>query len=448
MGFKISNIVQIDDCSTIDITMTSTKNIVEFSNYQKVKYNGVEYDAGNHSIENTKNATFTFEDIASGTIISPIIIYVEKIENTSCPLVISHKKGDTVVEEVKLTLSATFYSNEPSDIVNNKENTSGSLTQEDVIISRPKEEKPPENSEVKPPQDNEDNDGNNGNNDNNGNNNNNNNNDNTGNETDTPQRPNDGNDNQNQGQTDNDQQPEEQEPPQSDTEVQLPIIDEEATADKEENANNQSQSNPTLPNDDIDTPPSDDEENNKSFLDFINNIDKKILIIAIACVLAILIIVIILIIIFSKPKNKEKANEQLVPPQPTETMEQIEPPINEQPTFTENPFMGQPIEQTDNMIVEEPENEFSPTPVFEETVNTESFEETDVSNTNTDESINETTVEDIMSVEEVITETKTDEYETILNLTIPKEELEKLKNDFNDVQSIDDSENEYSNIIQ
>ena len=431
LGFKISNIVQIEDCSSIDITMTSSKNIVEFSNYQTVKYNGVEYSSGNHAIDNTKNATFTFEDVTAGTIISPIIIYVEKIENTSCPLVISHKKGDTVIEEVKLTLSATFYSDEPSDIVNNKENTSGSLTQEDVIINRPKEEekpvekpteKPTEKPVEKP-------------------------NDTTQNENqtqnpneDNPQQPNGSqNQNQNQNQNGNEngndiQQPNVEDEPQYDSEIELPIINETATAEKEQAQNNQNTEKPI----DTETKPENPDDENKSFMDIINNIDKKIIIIAIIGVSVLLIIVVVLIVVFSK-SNKKKEETEEIPPLPVVEEQSLMP----QETTQENPFVVQELDESEENLLqpEEPlQDEFSPVPVFEETVNAEKeapIEETPV----VDEA-----PEELKSVEPVIE--IIDEYETILSSTIPKDELEKLKNDFSDLSSIADLENEYSDIVK
>ena len=417
LGFKISGIVQKEDCDTVEINLTSNKNVVEFSTYQDVLYNGTTYQSGNHTIEKSKNVTFEYT-ISEGNSLSPIIIYLERIENTSCPLEIRYCAGDVVVEKVNLTLSATFYSDQASDLRENKENSSGSLVQEDVIISRPNI--PPEKVEPSKPEEKP--------------------NEETTKPTNPPPNP-----NENQGGNNNQEETtpptEETQPSTPSEEIELPIIDEDATTPPTDE---------TTPPADETVPPVDDEtkpskpitppepptdgENDGGLLGFINKIDRTIILIAIAVVGLLLAIVVVLIIVFSTKKKKVKpeTQEQPIPVQEAPT---FMPPIEQQ--FIPQPPIEQiPIEPENNDFIIDDDLLSNSIPA--EVQQSEVIEET------------KQPVEEIIVPEPIIEEPAieepiivVDKFEQLLLASIPENELNALKSEFDN----SDNDDEYNNII-
>lgn len=445
LGFKISGIVQKEECDSIEIILSANKNIVEFSTYQDVVYNGTTYNSGNHTIEKTNNVAFIYS-VESGETLSPIIIYLETIENASCPLEIRYCKDDAIVEKVNMTLVATFYADQASDLRENKENSSGSLVQEDVIISRPNVPvKPPVEPEEKP----------------------------TDPPTTEPENP----------PTTEPENPPVEECKHTETkvintkeatvneegytgdtvcakcnkeitkgtkidklpstpsdEVELPIVDDETVPP----ITDPSIDNPTIPPvDDPTTPPVtkpiepvEPGDDKGGIFDFINSIPKTYIYIALGGVGFLLVVVIILIIALGSKKKKPTVQvEQVpvdVPPMPPAQIpeimqEQIPEPI---PVITETP---EPVID-ESLFVDIPETVEEAIPV-QETPIEETVPVTPVI-FNDPEPVIEPILDEIPLI---------DEYNEIMMATLPTEEIEKIKFEFDD--SDDSGEDEYSNIV-
>lgn len=453
LGFKISGIVQKEECDTIEIILNANKNVVEFSTYQDVIYNGTTYKSGNHTIEKTNNVAFIYE-VKDGETLSPIIIYLETIENTSCPLEIRYCKDDTIVEKVNMTLVATFYADQASDLRENKENSSGSLVQEDVIISRPnipskppvepsEPDTPPATDPVTPP---------------------------TADPVTPPVEECKHTETKVVGAKESTIDEEgytgdtvcvkcdkvitkgnkiDKLPSVPSEEIELPIIDESTIpSEDDETTTPPVITQPTKPDDKPIKP--EQEENN--FFSFINSIPKTYIYVAIGGVGLLLVIVIILIIALGSKKKKEPVQVEQVPvsvppmppmenpefmqeeiPAPIPVQEETMPitpviPVNNELEIddkllnfeTETPAEGIQDNTSDEVIevdnnVETTEETFPVTPVvFDEPV-----------------------VEEIPAV---------DEYSEIIMATLPATEIEKIKQDFEDIP--EGSFNEYDNIIQ
>ena len=434
LGFKISGIVQKDDCDTIEIYITASKDIVEFSTYQDVLYNGTTYQSGNHTIEPCRDATFVY-NVTSGQSLSPIIIYLTTIENTSCPLEIRYCNENGIVEKVGLTLSATFYGNQASELRDNKENSSGSLVQEDVIISRPNtpkptEPKPTEPTEPKPTEPTE--------------------------PKPTEPKPTEPKPTEpTQPTTPTEPTPsdptESTQPTVPDTEVELPIVNPDATTPT--NPNVPEEPDTTTPSEDTTQPdetrpvvppeskPTDPNEGGGGLLDFINGIDTMFIYIAIGAVLFLLIVVVVIIIILSTKKKKK-----------TEPVQQN---VNTQPIYQENTY--QPIPQQQEPVVAPPQEfipqEVTPQAPMQQTCIMIDDDILDNSYGNSEPVQEETKIEEIdipLFVEPEIPQTVTppvvkDKFEQYLQVSIPTVELQKLKNELNTTGSVED---DYSNIVQ
>lgn len=453
LGFKISGITQKDECDSIEIILHANKNIVEFSTYQDVVYNGTVYKSGNHTIDKTQNVAFIYT-IESGASLSPIIIYLETIENTSCPLEIRYCKEDTVVEKVNMTLVATFYADQASELRENKENSSGSLVQEDVIISRPNvPSKPPvePTDPVTPPTDPET-------------------------PPTNPETPSDDpvtppveeckhTETKIVGAKEATTEEEgysgdtvcskcekvitkgekiEKLPPPPSEEVELPIVDDSTLPPKDEDPS--IGDDPTIPpNTDPITPPTTDPKpvEKKGFFDFINSIPKTYIYVAIGAVGLLLVIVIVLIIALGSKKKKDQVQvEQVpvnVPPMPPTNnpellQEQIPEPVPVEPELPVAIPENNDLLIDDDLLlnkVEETKPEPEPIPVLEETVPVTPVIFADPIEEPIEENVEETVV--------------IDEYNEILMATLPEVEIKKIKFDFEDVP--DGEENEYENIV-
>jgi len=447
LGFKVSGIVQKEECDSIEIILSANKNIVEFSTYQDVIYNGTTYTSGNHTIDSTKKVAFIYS-VKGGESLSPIIIYLERIENTSCPLEIRYCKDDAIVEKVNMTLVATFYANQASDLRENKENSSGSLVQEDVIISRPNTPtKPVEPTEpVEPPVTEPD-------------------------EPDEPTTP---------------VTPPVEECKHTETKVvnaKEATVDEEGyTGDtvcvkcnKEIAKGTKIDKLPSTPSDEVElpivdtttppvtdppideteppvvddpiTPPTTDpvkpnppvNEDTKGIFDFINSIPKTYIYVAIGGVGFLLAVVIILIIVLGSKKKKDTIEvEQVpvnVPPMPPTTPEVMQEPVQEQipdpipvaPVIEENPDLL----IDDDLLFSTPAEEVTEEKPVEETIPA-----TPVMFTDPEPVVEEQPIPEIPII---------DEYNEIMMATLPASEIEKIKHEFE--SSDDNGEDEYSNII-
>lgn len=444
LGFKISGIVQKEECDSIEIILSANKNIVEFSTYQDVIYNGTTYTSGNHTIDNTKKVAFIYS-VKSGETLSPIIVYLERIENTSCPLEIRYCKDDTVIEKVNMTLVATFYADQASDLRENKENSSGSLVQEDVIISRPNTPtKPIEPTEpVTPPSTTEPD------------------------EPTTPAEPPIEECKHTETKVVNAKEATvdaegytgdtvcakcnkeitkgtkiDKLPSVPSEEVELPIVD--TTVPPETDPPVDETVPPIVDDDPIITPPITDPkppvvEEPKGIFDFINSIPKTYIYVAIGSVGFLLTIVIILIIVLGSKKKKDTVNvEQVpvnVPPMPPTIPEVMQEPVQEpipepiplEPVIEENPDLL----IDDELLFSTPTKE-----VIEEKPVEETIPATPVIFSDPEPIVEEQPIEEIPII---------DEYDAIMMATLPATEIEKIKYEFE--TSDDNGKDEYTNII-
>ena len=440
LGFKISGITQKEDCDTIELNLTATKNVVEFTTYQKVLYNEKQYSSGNYSIDKTRNVKFVY-NADSGQKVLPIIIYLTRIESTSCPFTIRYLDNGELIEEVSLTLTASFYGNQANELRENNKNYSGTLVQENVVVNRPNDPttaptdapkpttpKPTEKPTEKPT-------------------------------TPKPTTP--------KPTTPKPTTPkptvEPTETPTINNEIDLPIVNENNVDNTEPT---ETITDPTEPTTEIVIEPETEfieetyepeptvpeitaptEPDDKSILDFIKNIDKTYIIIAIAIIILLIILVVVLIIIFS---TKKKKND--VPPLPPTQ------PMNPIPSYI----------PTDDMIISDgsdisddfdENNTFDTNTPIEETNDEDSITEEEIISENLEEVIEEPAVEipvveELETVEEEVEEEQpkendvpliTDEFEQLLQSSIPKEELDALKKELEETGSIED---DYSDIVQ
>ena len=445
LGFKISGITQKEDCDTIELNLTATKNVVEFTTYQKVLYNEKQYSSGNYSIDKTRKVKFTY-DADGGQKVLPIIIYLTRIESTSCPLSIRYLDDGELIEEVSLTLTASFYGSQANDLRESKKNYSGTLIQENVVVNRPNDpttaptEKPTEKPTEAPKPTNP-----------------------KPTEAPKPTTP--------KPTTPKPVNPkptvEPTEAPTEKNEINLPIINEGSTESTEPT---EVTTDPTEPTTELivepetesgiieetyesDTEPTEPEivaptePDDEGILDFIKNIDKTYIIIAIAIIILLIILVVVLIIIFS---TKKKKND--VPPLPPTQ------PMNPIPSYI----------PTDDMIISDgsdisddfdENNTFDTNTPIEETNDEDSITEEEIISENLEEAIEEPAVEipvveELETVEEEVEEEQpkendvpliTDEFEQLLQSSIPKEELDALRKELAETGSVED---DYSDIVQ
>jgi hypothetical protein len=423
--------------------MSASKDIVEFSTYQDVLYNGTTYTAGNYTIEPCRNATFVYEVDGLQTL-SPIIIYLTTIENTSCPLEIRFCNEEGVVEKVNLTLSATFYADQASELRDNKENSSGSLVQEDVIISRPNKPANPDPTEPTEPKPTEPS------------------------EPTEPSKPTEPPKPTEPTEPSEPTQPSEPseptEPSTPNTEVELPIINPNApttptepedttptTPPEPSEPTEPEQTTPVMPKPSEPTVPKPTEpEDEGGFFDFINNINTTYIFIAIGVVFVLLVIVVVIIIILSSRKKKNNNDDNNNPPPTTNDPSMMFVPNIEQNTepafpddsetekeiandvanFTEDPSML----IDDSMFISETPEPVVETPIA---IPEEVIEQSPVIETPVVMPIIEEVVPPVLAVK--------DEYEQLLLSSIPQSEIDKLKNELATHGTLED---DFSHIVQ
>lgn len=141
LGFHVFELQQIENCDTVEIDFSMPKDIVEFSTSNKVTCNNKSYSAGTHKMASTKKITLTYAAKKTQALSDAIsvVVFVKGIENTSCALEIRYCKDDAIVEKINMTLVAFFPEGVAEQIKSDKVFSSGSLIQEDVVVSRPNE---------------------------------------------------------------------------------------------------------------------------------------------------------------------------------------------------------------------------------------------------------------------------------------------------------------------
>lgn len=440
LGFKISGITQIENGESIEISMTANKDIVEFSTYQDVEYLGATYSSGNHSITPCRSISFKYT-VSGNKTLSPIIIYLTTIENTSCPLRITHfDENGEILQETSLTLTATFFADEASDLRENQENSSGSLVQEDVIINRPKpvETTKPETT-TKP-------------------------------NTTKPSTTKPSTTNPTTTKPTETTRPTETTTQESTTqesttleEIQLPIVDEGTTENITEPS---TEYYPEFSTDDYIENTTDEfyteienttENENNGIFGIINKIERKTIIIAIVVVFILLLAVVILIVFLSKPKKKDT-----LPTTPVQELPNPQP-VLEDKKVNKNKVKEKKVKEKKVKEKKVKENKKTPQPqqinqpamdenafvINDEFLSNPSNAKKEENNPPAQQTFDFTPMENLPiitpPVSEPLFEEKVfvDKFEQKLIASIPEKEINELKKELSDTGNLDD----YSQIV-